>query len=171
MCRNRGQTAPLCPSLNHTSAPLSTAKQNDSHVKLRFTSPTSLLFFSLSLQQIMYGDLSANPIDDLAVIVDEIFYPIISNPRNQEGWPDVIKKDVDSHFQDLRNIITEVITGGLRVERHIITSELLSFASPANPTPDPLNENRHTKRCEFTVVNVGSSESLCVWVGFVQEAH
>ncbi|XP_055624132.1 dynein beta chain, ciliary-like isoform X2 [Toxorhynchites rutilus septentrionalis] len=59
-------------------------------------------------EQIMYGDLSANPIDDLAVIVDEIFYPIISNPRNQEGWPDVIKKDVDSHFQDLRNIITEV---------------------------------------------------------------
>ncbi|XP_055614548.1 dynein beta chain, ciliary, partial [Uranotaenia lowii] len=56
----------------------------------------------------MYGDLSANPIDDLAVIADEIFYPIVSNPRNQEGWPDVIKKDVDSHFQDLRNIITEV---------------------------------------------------------------
>ncbi|XP_058455827.1 dynein beta chain, ciliary-like isoform X2 [Malaya genurostris] len=59
-------------------------------------------------EQIMYGDLSANPIDDLATIVDEIFYPIISNPRNQDGWPDVIKKDVDSHFQDLRNIITEV---------------------------------------------------------------
>lgn len=58
----------------------------------------------------MYGDLSAGPIDDLAVIVDEVFYPIISNPRNQEGWPDVIKKDVDSHFQDLRNIITEVIS-------------------------------------------------------------
>ncbi|KAL1403957.1 hypothetical protein pipiens_005505 [Culex pipiens pipiens] len=58
--------------------------------------------------QIMYGDLSAGPIDDLAVIVDEVFYPIISNPRNQDGWPDVIKKDVDSHFQDLRNIITEV---------------------------------------------------------------
>ncbi|XP_039431337.1 dynein beta chain, ciliary-like isoform X4 [Culex pipiens pallens] len=59
-------------------------------------------------EQIMYGDLSAGPIDDLAVIVDEVFYPIISNPRNQDGWPDVIKKDVDSHFQDLRNIITEV---------------------------------------------------------------
>lgn len=53
-------------------------------------------------------DLSANPIDDFAAIVDGIFYPIISNPRNPEGWPDVIKKDVDSHFHDLRSIITKV---------------------------------------------------------------
>lgn len=68
----------------------------------------------------MYGDLSAGPIDDLAVIVDEVFYPIISNPRNQDGWPDVIKKDVDSHFQDLRNIITEVI------------SRVAVFTSPAS---------------------------------------
>ncbi|KAG5679915.1 hypothetical protein PVAND_009451 [Polypedilum vanderplanki] len=57
---------------------------------------------------IIYGDMSPNPINDLSVILDEIVYPILSNPLNQENWPEVIKKDVDSHVQELRNVIAEV---------------------------------------------------------------
>ncbi|XP_058061407.1 LOW QUALITY PROTEIN: dynein beta chain, ciliary-like [Anopheles bellator] len=59
-------------------------------------------------EQIIYGDLTPNPIDDLSILVDEIFYPMINNPQNQEGWPTAIVKDIDSHVQELRNIISEV---------------------------------------------------------------
>jgi dynein heavy chain len=52
--------------------------------------------------------MSGSPIDDVSVILDEILYPMLSNPQNQIGWPDVIKKDIDSHIQELRNVIAEV---------------------------------------------------------------
>lgn len=54
--------------------------------------------------------MSGSPIDDVSVILDEILYPMLSNPKNQAGWPDVIIKDIDSHIQDLRNVIAEVRT-------------------------------------------------------------
>lgn len=52
--------------------------------------------------------MSTRPINDLSILLDEIYYPILNNPGNQEGWPEVIKKDVDLHIQDLRNVIAEV---------------------------------------------------------------
>ena len=52
--------------------------------------------------------MSHRPMNDLSVLLDEVYYPILSNPANQEGWPDVIKKDLDLHIQDLRNVIAEV---------------------------------------------------------------
>ena len=52
--------------------------------------------------------MSAFPIDDVSVILDDVFYPMLSNPNNQIGWPEVIKKDIDSHIQELRNVIAEV---------------------------------------------------------------
>lgn len=52
--------------------------------------------------------MSPRPIDDLSTIVDEFMLPVLSNPLNQEGWPDVVKKDVEYHIQEFRNIIAEV---------------------------------------------------------------
>jgi dynein heavy chain, axonemal len=57
---------------------------------------------------IIFGDLSPSPVEDISIVLDDIFYPLLSNPANQEQWPDVIKKDIDSHFQELRNVIAEV---------------------------------------------------------------
>ena len=52
--------------------------------------------------------MSSSPINDLSVVLDDIVYPILSNPKNMESWPEVIKKDVDLHVQELRNVIAEV---------------------------------------------------------------
>lgn len=46
--------------------------------------------------------------NDISILLDEVYYPILNHPGNQEGWPDVIKKDIDSHVQELRNVIAEV---------------------------------------------------------------
>jgi dynein heavy chain len=56
----------------------------------------------------VFGDMSSSPINDLSVLLDDVFYPILSNVNNQEEWPDVIKKDVDLQVQELRNVIAEV---------------------------------------------------------------
>lgn len=52
--------------------------------------------------------MSNRPIQDISVLLDDVYYPILKNPKNQENWPDIIKKDVDSHVQGLRNAIAEV---------------------------------------------------------------
>ena len=56
----------------------------------------------------IFGDISPRPVDDLAILVDNVFFPILSNPNNQVGWPVVITNDVTSHMQELRNIVAEV---------------------------------------------------------------
>lgn len=52
--------------------------------------------------------MSPNPINDLSILVDEVFYPLLTNESNQRGWPEVIKKDMEIQFQELRNTIAEV---------------------------------------------------------------
>lgn len=59
-------------------------------------------------ESLIFGDVSGLPVDDVSVILDDIFYPMLSNPCNQVGWPEVIMKDVDSHVQELRNVLAEV---------------------------------------------------------------
>lgn len=54
------------------------------------------------------GDMSPRPMNDISILLDEVYYPILNNSANQQGWPEVIKKDVDLHIQDLRNVIAEV---------------------------------------------------------------
>lgn len=55
--------------------------------------------------------------NDLSIMLDNVFYPMLNNPANQEGWPDVIKKDVETHIQDLRNLLAEVTDFSYYYER------------------------------------------------------
>lgn len=56
----------------------------------------------------MYGDLLANPVENLAVLFDELVIPILNNPENQKGWTQVIVNDVKAESQDFRDIITKM---------------------------------------------------------------
>lgn len=69
---------------------------------------------------ILFGDMSTRPIEDLAILVDEIFFPILNNPKNQHGWPELIVEDVESHLQELRNTIAEVCII-YRISCHLMT--------------------------------------------------
>lgn len=59
-------------------------------------------------ENVIFGDMSHHPVEDLSILVDEIFFPILHNPRNHECWPKLIVEDVLSHLQELRNTIAEV---------------------------------------------------------------
>lgn len=51
--------------------------------------------------------MSPKPINDLSILIDEVFYPLLSNVANQRSWLEVSKNDVDAQFQELRNTIAE----------------------------------------------------------------
>lgn len=53
--------------------------------------------------------MSENPILDFSMMVNEIFVPMITNPHNTKGWPEVVKKDTEKQIQKLRNNIDEVL--------------------------------------------------------------
>jgi dynein heavy chain, axonemal len=57
---------------------------------------------------VIFGNGSPNPINDLSILVDHVFYPMLSNPINRQGWPETIIKDMDFHIQELKNNIAEV---------------------------------------------------------------
>lgn len=52
--------------------------------------------------------MSSRPINDLSILVDEVFVPILSSPVNHKGWPGVVVQDVKAQLQTLRNSIAEV---------------------------------------------------------------
>ncbi|XP_076624613.1 dynein beta chain, ciliary-like [Colletes latitarsis] len=54
------------------------------------------------------GDMAPNAIEELAVLVDDAYVPILSNPKNHGGWPDVVRKDVKKQIYNLRSLIWQV---------------------------------------------------------------
>lgn len=74
--------------------------------------------------------MSQRPMNDISILLDEIYYPMLNNSANQSGWPDVIKKDVDLHIQDLRNTIAEV-SARPRFERSYVKQRVANFAQHA----------------------------------------
>ena len=40
------------------------------------------------------GELSQEPLENLRLIMQEVYLPLISNPANQNGWGDHAAKDV-----------------------------------------------------------------------------
>ena len=57
----------------------------------------------------LIGELGEAPLDQLNAIAQEIFVPILTNPRNQHGWPDVIAREVsDSMHKFVANVYVTI---------------------------------------------------------------
>lgn len=57
---------------------------------------------------LIFGDMAGKPVEELAVLVEEVFLPLLSNEGNQKGWPQVVADDVISHVQAFNNIVYQV---------------------------------------------------------------
>lgn len=57
---------------------------------------------------LIIGEFSSKSVDELAVLTEEIFFPLLSNPLNHQGWPDVVSKDVTTHIEAFKNTVYQV---------------------------------------------------------------
>lgn len=57
---------------------------------------------------LMFGDMSPKPVEELAVLTEEVFVPILTNPANQKGWPKIVAEDVMKHIYSFRNNVYQV---------------------------------------------------------------
>ncbi|KNC98871.1 dynein beta chain, flagellar outer arm [Spizellomyces punctatus DAOM BR117] len=60
--------------------------------------------------ELTMGDLSANPLEFLSVLLEEVYLPLLTNPKNLESWPEVVANDVLRHFHQLNGAVY-VISG------------------------------------------------------------
>lgn len=57
---------------------------------------------------VLFGDMAGKPIEELSVLLDTVFLPILSNPGNQKGWPQVVADDVVAHVRSFKNAVEQV---------------------------------------------------------------
>lgn len=65
----------------------------------------------------MIGDLLPNPLANLSVLCDDVFFPLLNNEVNQFGWTQVIVNDMKTESQEMRNGIAQM--KGLVINRTI----------------------------------------------------
>lgn len=58
---------------------------------------------------LILGEFSSKPVEELSVLTEEVFFPLLSNPLNHQGWPEVVSKDVITHIESFKNIVYQVI--------------------------------------------------------------
>ncbi|XP_032309238.1 dynein axonemal heavy chain 17 [Drosophila ananassae] len=88
------------------------------------------------LDSLMIGDLLPNPLANLSVLCDEVFFPLLNNTVNQVGWTSVIANDMKTESQEMRNGIAQM--KGLVINRTIfplpICMDEVMQAAPAIAT-------------------------------------
>ncbi|XP_037954213.1 dynein beta chain, ciliary [Teleopsis dalmanni] len=68
--------------------------------------------------KLTYGDVLHNVLENLSVLCDEVIFPLLNNPANQDGWTSVIINDMKTEAQDLRSGIAQM--KGLVINRTIL---------------------------------------------------
>lgn len=48
--------------------------------------------------QVIHGEIGENPLETLAAISQDVFVPMLTAPVNQQGWPDVVAKEVTENL-------------------------------------------------------------------------
>ncbi|XP_028130568.2 dynein beta chain, ciliary-like [Diabrotica virgifera virgifera] len=60
-----------------------------------------------------FGDMAGRPIEEMGILLDGVFVPVLSNVENQKGWPKVVANDVVSHVRSFKNTV-EQVTGAMK---------------------------------------------------------
>ncbi|KAL6747291.1 flagellar outer dynein arm heavy chain beta [Haematococcus lacustris] len=47
---------------------------------------------------VVHGEIGESPLETLAVVAQDVFMPILTAPANQQGWPDVVAKEVTENL-------------------------------------------------------------------------
>lgn len=48
--------------------------------------------------QVIHGEIAENPLESLAAVSQDVFMPVLTAPANQQGWPDVVAKEVSENL-------------------------------------------------------------------------
>ncbi|KAM4843232.1 dynein axonemal heavy chain 17 [Thomomys bottae] len=73
---------------------------------------------------LLYGDLSPAPVDQLIAVVEEVLYALLNQKENMEGWPQVVSEDIVKQVHKLKNEMF-VMSGKIKGKTLLPTPEHL----------------------------------------------
>ncbi|GAX83887.1 hypothetical protein CEUSTIGMA_g11312.t1, partial [Chlamydomonas eustigma] len=60
-------------------------------------------------KNVIIGEIGENPLETLAVVAQDVFMPLLTSPANQQGWPDVVAKEVTENMHKyVSNILVTI---------------------------------------------------------------
>ncbi|KAL7724119.1 hypothetical protein ACLKA6_008553 [Drosophila palustris] len=76
------------------------------------------------LKSLMIGDLLPNALANLSVLCDDVFFPLLNNTVNQDGWTKVIVNDMKTESQEMRNGIAQMKGLSAKLNPQKLTAEV-----------------------------------------------
>ncbi|XP_057654279.1 dynein beta chain, ciliary-like [Diorhabda carinulata] len=55
-----------------------------------------------------FGDMAGKPVEEMGILLEGVFVPILSFVENQRGWPKVVANDVVTHVRNFKNTVDQV---------------------------------------------------------------
>ncbi|XP_076032506.1 dynein beta chain, ciliary-like [Oratosquilla oratoria] len=60
---------------------------------------------NLVREQLIFGDIAPQPLDQLSTLIEEVLIPLLENPMNRDGWPEDVSDDVSQQLYSLRGTV------------------------------------------------------------------
>lgn len=91
--------------------------------------------------QVLHGELTEAPLETLSAVAQSVFLPLLSSAHNQEGWPDVVAREVTENLHKFVANGERVAaqqqqgrTGGWCLRQHwAVTAKALAAAARGAP--------------------------------------
>jgi hypothetical protein len=81
-----------------------------------------------------FSEFCSAPLQMMLALAEEVYFPLITNPLNQEGWPEVITKEVQESLHRFLAQVYTITTPITPNPKHALNPEPWTL----NPKPPPL---------------------------------
>ncbi|XP_053720928.1 dynein heavy chain 9, axonemal [Synchiropus splendidus] len=97
--------------------------------------------------QLIFGDLSDSPLEQFCTVFLEAVDPLLSNRKNQAGWPEVVSQEIQHAVQSFRRSVLEVLS-------HVQGKPLLPFLTSFKRVDQIVKEmSRSSKKVDAGVIH------------------
>ena len=69
-------------------------KLNGKNKGVYFLKPKAGTISDKSVHTVLYGEMMQDPLKNLETVLQEVYVPLLANPRNHSGWGEVVSKEV-----------------------------------------------------------------------------
>lgn len=85
----------------------------------------------------IHGEIGESALETLALVSQDVFMPLLTSPANQQGWPDVVAKEVTENMHKFVSTV-QVTIGQTKGQTVLpLPSQSTLPAGPPAPTADP----------------------------------
>lgn len=87
---------------------------------------------------LIYGDLATRTIDQLSVLVEEIFVPLLAFKENYKAWPTMVGQDVQKQIHSLKSTVHQVrgqVSGETILAMPVGVDEMVKISAQISENP------------------------------------